>query len=424
MTFSAPLVLRTVIERKSAGLPRFVVVPSEVVAPWRLGATTVVDVTLNGRPIGRRSLKHWGRERDCWFLDLTQAQCDRAGVDSGDSVSVELRRGDTAPPKELADLLEASSAARAAWDSLTAARQRSLGEHVRSAKRAETRARRASAALLPADDGPAAAGYVHGYGEREAQRLLDQASSVRDLIHHDTEFPVGSLVLEVGCGVGAQTVALASRDAGFRLVSFDKQTGSVLRAAERVRAARVRAAHLLAGDLFAAPFRPGSFGGLFVSYLLEHLPDPVRALRCLSELLEPGGEVLVVEGDHGSCYFHPSTPEALRAWSCLIEVQAELGGDSLVGRRLHPLLGEAGYEDVRVSPRMVYADASLPTVRTQFVLQTIVPMVEGVRDRALAAGLMTGAEWAKGIRDLKATGTRADGTFCYTFFKARARTPR
>ena len=51
--------------------------------------------------------------------------------------------------------------------------------------------------------------YVHGYSERETERLYDQAGSVRDLIHLDTAYPPGSVVLEVGCGVGAQTLTLA-----------------------------------------------------------------------------------------------------------------------------------------------------------------------------------------------------------------------
>lgn len=274
----------------------------------------------------------------------------------------------------------------------------------------------------PAREDPEASGaYVHGYGEREAQRLLDQAESVRDLIHHDTRFPDASLVLEVGCGVGAQTVEVASRGQGCRLVSFDKAVDSVALAARRVRRAGLPQVHLLAADLFAAPFAPATFDCLFVSYLLEHIPDPVGALRTLARLLRPGGRVLVVEGDHGSCYFHPSTPEAVRAWRCLIEVQAQLGGDSEVGRRLHPLLEAAGFHDVQVSPRMVYADRSRPRVRDGFVLRTIVPMVEGVREAALRMGLMSRSEWEKGIRDLRATGTSPEGTFCYTFFKARGR---
>jgi SAM-dependent methyltransferase len=265
--------------------------------------------------------------------------------------------------------------------------------------------------------------YVHGYGEREAQRLLDQANSVKDLIHHDTLFPPSSVVLEVGCGVGAQTVTVASQSPGTRFICFDKTPESVTLAAQRVGTAGLQDVHLLSCDLFAPPFEPESFDCLFVSYLLEHLPNPVDALASLSTLLRPGGDVLVVEGDHGSCYFHPSTLEAVRVWNCLIDVQAALGGDSQIGRRLYPLLHAAGLEDVRVSPRMVYADSSRPHVQDRFVMQTIVPMVEGVRDRALSEGSVSSTEWDKGIEDLKATGSDPEGTFCYTFFKAWARKP-
>lgn len=263
--------------------------------------------------------------------------------------------------------------------------------------------------------------YVHGYGEREAQRLMDQAESVSDLIHHDTEFPPDSRILEVACGVGAQTVAMAQRLPACRFVSFDKIPQSVGLAAERVRTAGLQEVHLLTADLFEAPFKPESFDVLFVSYLLEHLPDPLAALISLKTLLRPGGTVLVVEGDHGSCYFHPDTPEAIRAWKCLIEVQAGLGCDSEIGRRLHPLLQSAGFENVRVSPRMVYADKNRPLMQHQFVLQTIVPMVEGIRTEALAKSLMPPIEWEKGVSDLRETGLSSKGTFCYTFFKASAK---
>ena len=262
--------------------------------------------------------------------------------------------------------------------------------------------------------------YVHGYGEREAQRLMDQAESVWDLIHHDAAFPPNSRILEVACGVGAQTVEMAQQLSDCRFVSFDKIPHSVGLAKVRVRAAGLQRVHLLTADLFEAPFKPESFDVLFVSYLLEHLPDPLAALTSLKALLRPGGDLLVVEGDHGSCYFHPDTPEAIRTWKCLIEVQAGLGCDSEIGRRLYPLLQSAGFEDVRVSPRMVYADQSRPHVQNQFVLQTIVPMVEGVRTEALAKGLMSPAEWEKGVADLRESGLSSKGTFCYTFFKASA----
>ena len=64
--------------------------------------------------------------------------------------------------------------------------------------------------------------YVHGYSERETERLYDQAGSVRHLIHHELRYPPGSKVLEAGCGVGAQTVTLAqnSPEAHFYAVDW------------------------------------------------------------------------------------------------------------------------------------------------------------------------------------------------------------
>lgn len=84
---------------------------------------------------------------DCWFFDLTEAQCVRAGVDTGDCVSVGLRQVSTGLPRELLSLLEVDATAKRVWTSLTAARQRIIAEHVRGAKRSETRMRRATRAL-------------------------------------------------------------------------------------------------------------------------------------------------------------------------------------------------------------------------------------------------------------------------------------
>jgi len=75
---------------------------------------------------------------------------------------------------------------------------------------------------------------------------------------------------------------------------------------------------------------------------------------------------------------------------------------------------------VRVSPRMVYVDASRPDLVDGFTRKTFTAMVEGVGERAIADGLIDEATWRQGIRDLYRTA-EADGTFCYAFFKAVAR---
>jgi SAM-dependent methyltransferase len=172
-------------------------------------------------------------------------------------------------------------------------------------------------------------------------------------------------------------------------------------------------------DIFDLPFADDEFDHLFVCFVLEHLPNPSEALAALARVLRPGGSITVVEGDHGSTYFHPDSEQARRAVQCLVDLQRQVGGDALIGRRLYPLLVQAGYRDVHVSPRMVYVDASRPALVDGFTRRTFTAMVEGVGEQAVGQGLMDAADWAAGIRDLYRTA-EDDGTFCYTFFKAVA----
>lgn len=265
-------------------------------------------------------------------------------------------------------------------------------------------------------------GYVHGYDERESVRLRDQARTLVELLHGDTAYPAGSSVLEAGCGVGAQTVTLAGMSPGARITSVDISAVSVGEAARRAAVAGVTNVIFRQADIFDLPFPQASFDHVFVCFVLEHLSDPVKALRALGQMLKPGGTITVLEGDHGSTYFHPDSDDARRAIGCQVTLQARAGGDALIGRRLYPLLDEAGFGAIRVSPRMVYVDASRPELVDGFTRKTFTAMIEGVRGAAVAAGLIDGATFDRGIADLYRT-TERDGVFCYTFFKAVAKVP-
>ncbi len=247
--------------------------------------------------------------------------------------------------------------------------------------------------------------YVHGYAARESERLSDQAGALVALLHHDTAYPAASRVLEVGCGVGAQTVTLAANSPDASITSIDVSAESLAVARERVPGVE-----FVQADLFSFEAEP--FDHVFVCFVLEHLRDPYAALRRLKGLLRPGGTITVVEGDHGSAYFHPESAAADDAIDCLVKLQS---GDAKIGRRLYPLLVEAGFPDTQVSPRMVYVDASKPDLVDGFTLKTFTAMIEGVRELALTAGLIDADRFDQGISDLAATET-----FSYTFFKAVA----
>ena len=264
--------------------------------------------------------------------------------------------------------------------------------------------------------------YVHGYDPSETKRLHDQAATLKEILHADTLYPAGSRVLEAGCGVGAQTVILASQSPQALFTSIDPSEGSIGEARKAVQAAAPGNVTLQQADIFHLPFPPASFDHVFVCFVLEHLPQPLAALKSLQRVLKPNGTITVIEGDHGSAFFYPDSAWARRVISCQAELQAKAGGNASIGRTLYPSLREAGFDQVEVSPRVVYVDAGKPGLVEGFTKKTFTAMIEGVRQSCLEAGLMSEGDFDRGVADLYRT-TEADGVFCYTFFKAKAVNP-
>ena len=262
--------------------------------------------------------------------------------------------------------------------------------------------------------------YVHGYSDIENTRLYDQANTLSDLLHHDTLFPKGSKVLEIGCGVGAQTIIICSKNPEIELTSIDISKESIQIAEKRCREAGFTNVNFVHADLHRLPFQKENFDFVFICFVLEHLPNPGIALQKIKEVIKPGGTLVTIEGDHGSAYYYPQSGYAQKTIECLIQLQSQTGADSLIGRRLYPLLKSSGYVNIKVSPRMVYADATKPEMVDGFTFKTFIAMVEGVEEMAINNALIERNEWERGITDLRKTGEK-DGVFCYTFFKATAR---
>jgi SAM-dependent methyltransferase len=265
-------------------------------------------------------------------------------------------------------------------------------------------------------------GYVHGYAEREEHRLHDQAQTLAELLHDDTIYGTGERVLEAGCGTGAQTVILAANNPHANFTCIDLSPDSIAQAREETILYGLNNVGFHVADVYCLPFENHSFDHAFVCFLLEHLEDPKGALRELMRVVKPGGTLTVIEGDHGSAYFHPECAESQRAIEALVQIQRMLGGNALIGRQLYPLLCDVGLDSVTISPRIVYVDKTKPKLVHGFIRDTFTAMVQGVQDLAVSKGLLTADSWEKGIQGLLRT-MEPDGVFCYTFFKATGINP-
>ena len=132
-------------------------------------------------------------------------------------------------------------------------------------------------------------GYVHGYTEKEASRLVDQATTLTELLHSDTAYPPGSLVLEAGCGVGAQTITLAAGSPQAEFISVDISQESLAQARQRVHAEGLRNVTFQRADMFNLPFAADHFDHVFVCFVLEHLSEPARGADPCAAGLEARG---------------------------------------------------------------------------------------------------------------------------------------
>lgn len=261
--------------------------------------------------------------------------------------------------------------------------------------------------------------YVHGYSERESGRLEDQANCLNDILHRDTIFPKGSLVLEAGCGVGAQTKIVAPRNSDSKFISIDISPESVMKAEAMVKSMNIGNVEFRVGDIFNLEFPDRYFDHVFVCFVLEHLSHPLDALKSLKRVLKKGGSITLIEGDHGSAYFFPDSPFARKAIGAQVELQSRSGGNALIGRQLYPLITMAGFSKCHVTPKIVYADSSRPDMVEAFTRKTFTAMIEGIREKVIADRIIDEETFDRGVRDLYRTAG-SDGVFCYTFFKGIA----
>lgn len=261
--------------------------------------------------------------------------------------------------------------------------------------------------------------YVHGYSGREALRLNDQAETLDEIIHNDSVFSSGSLVLEAGCGVGAQTKIVAPKNPDSSFICIDLSEKSVQEAKKMAEQLNIKNAQFRQADILNLPYNECTFDAVFVCFVLEHLPDPSGALQELRRVLKNDGKIMIIEGDHGSTFFHPHSSAAQKAIECQVLLQKENGGNANIGRQLFPLLQLNDFKNISVTPRFVYADASKPEMVDGFIKNTFTAMIEGVQEIAVKRNLTTKEYFQQGIRDLYRTAEN-DGVFCYTFFKAFA----
>ena len=150
-----------------------------------------------------------------------------------------------------------------------------------------------------------------------------------------------SRVLDFGCGPGYMSEAIASRTAG-EVIGADLNAEFIARAAARRQAGNLGFVHLADKPLLQAV---GAVDRLFCKNVLEYVPDVSETLDDFLRVLEPGGEILIIDSDWGFLLVEPWGKARTDA---LFEAAAGAFNERFIGRRLPGLMARAGYDDVQV----------------------------------------------------------------------------
>lgn len=185
--------------------------------------------------------------------------------------------------------------------------------------------------------------YTHGHADSvlQSHRWRTVENSAAYLI---PSLRPGLDLLDVGCGPGTITVDLAARVAPGRVLGIDVSADPLAEARSAAERAGVPVTFEV-GDVYALAAPDDSFDVVHAHQVLQHLPDPVAALRAMAGLAVPGGLVAVRDADYASMTWWPAEP-GLDRWMALYhDVTAHNGAEADAGRRLLAWATEAGLDD-------------------------------------------------------------------------------
>ena len=251
--------------------------------------------------------------------------------------------------------------------------------------------------------------YTHGHHESvlRSHTWRTAANSAAYLLGH---LKPHTRVLDVGCGPGTITADLAALVPDGQVTGVDREP-AILEQARATAAERgLRNAGFAPGDVHALDFPDGTFDVVHAHQVLQHVGDPVAALREMRRVTRPGGLVAVRDSDYAAMTWYPESA-GLDAWLDLYRRVARAnGGEPDAGRRLKSWALAAGFTDVTcTSSTWTFATAEERAWWSGLWADRTV--ASAYAEQATGGGHASPAELREVAEAWRAWGRREDGWF-------------
>lgn len=262
-------------------------------------------------------------------------------------------------------------------------------------------------------------GYIHGFTQDEQDRLFKQARVHEDIIFSQVDFANAQNIVEIGSGVGAQTIILNERYPQAHIDCVDASGEQIARAKQALKPLLQNGKITIQqGDAMHLPYEDDVYDGAYISWLLEHVQDPIGILEEARRVLKAGGVIYVNEVFNSTFYVHPYSPATLKYWFEFNDYQWSLKGDPFVGGKLANYMIKAGYQNITTKVLTHQYDNRTPKKRSAFIDYWTGLLTSGA-EGLIKAGRVDEALVKEMTRELQALKKDPDSVIFFAWILAR-----
>jgi SAM-dependent methyltransferase len=265
--------------------------------------------------------------------------------------------------------------------------------------------------------------YLHGFNKREQKRLIDQAEFLEPYVYQGIDLDFNRRILEAGCGVGAQTKILARRFPHLKIDGFDISEEQLRTAKDYLKPEiRDKRVTLEQHDVLDLRLRKKDYEAAFTCWFLEHVPDPLKALKNIRKHLKRGAKIYCSEVFNQTLFMEPYSPSYFKYWFEFNDYQWTIKGHPFIGAQLGHLLQAAGFVDINVEIRPFHFDSRQPERRSEFV-DYFFKILLSAKSSLLKAGRVDEKLIEQMHKEVEIVKRAPDAVFFYAYMRATARVP-
>jgi ubiquinone/menaquinone biosynthesis C-methylase UbiE len=249
--------------------------------------------------------------------------------------------------------------------------------------------------------------YLHGY-EEWTKTWMQQRTAARELAFAVPHLRPGMRVIDCGCGPGSITIDVADIVAPGQVTGVDIEPRQLEAARALALERGVRNVRFETGSVYELPYPDASFDAAVAHFVIEHVHDPVRALRELRRVLKPGGFAAIKDPYYPAFTFRPRLPVIVRFEELMAKARAHHGASDAYAADLRACLLEAGFTRTQAEAGTeTPAGAGSGPPMLSFVMYHQL-RERAFRDTVLAQGWATEAELEDLSASAMALGERPD----------------